>query len=60
MSFLHRLISTVQEVKPVSNAERLLVPQTSTAPRRILVVNSKGGCGKTTISTNLAGCLSSR
>lgn len=28
--------------------------------RRILVVNSKGGCGKTTIATNLAVALSAR
>ena len=60
MSFLNRLISTAKEVKPVSNAEGRLVAQNITAPRRVLVVNSKGGCGKTTISTNLAGCLSSR
>lgn len=28
--------------------------------RAVLVVNPKGGCGKTTLATNLAGCLASR
>lgn len=28
-----------------------------TAPQRIVVTNAKGGCGKTTIATNLAGYL---
>ena len=29
-------------------------------PRSILVVNSKGGCGKTTVATNLAGYYAAR
>ena len=28
--------------------------------RTVVVVNPKGGCGKTTLSTNLAGALASR
>ncbi|MBI4191927.1 MAG: ParA family protein [Betaproteobacteria bacterium] len=28
--------------------------------RAVLVVNPKGGCGKTTLATNLAGCLANR
>ncbi|MDH3354489.1 MAG: ParA family protein, partial [Chromatiales bacterium] len=40
--------------------EESQLQQNAMAPCRVLVVNSKGGCGKTTIATNLAGCLSSR
>jgi len=28
--------------------------------RSIVVLNAKGGCGKTTVATNLAGCLAAR
>lgn len=66
MSFLKRVISTVTEVRSGQSAKvqphrsQEPVAHQITAPRRVLVVNSKGGCGKTTIATNLAGCLSSR
>jgi len=60
MSFLRRVISTVAEVGSGHISGHQPLPQHATAPRRVLVVNSKGGCGKTTIATNLAGCLASR
>ena len=28
--------------------------------RRILIINAKGGCGKTTIATNLGRCIRAR
>ncbi len=59
MSFLKRVISTVTEIG-VAHAPEPHEPQQVSAPRRVLVVNSKGGCGKTTISTNLTGCIASR
>ena len=57
MSFLNRIIPAVREV---TTAKPQPLARHGSGPRRILVVNSKGGCGKTTIATNLAGCLSSR
>ncbi|MCW8826718.1 MAG: ParA family protein [Gammaproteobacteria bacterium] len=60
MSFLKRVISSVAEVRSSQTLKQQPLQQQLSAPRRVLVVNSKGGCGKTTIATNLAGCLSSR
>jgi chromosome partitioning protein len=42
-----------------SNAELPVAPR-SQKVRRVLVVNAKGGCGKTTIATNLASYYASR
>lgn len=66
MLFLKKVISSVAEARANQSSKahpqhsQQPLAQHTTAPRRILVVNSKGGCGKTTIATNLAGCLSSR
>jgi len=60
MPFMKRIVPVVNKVGSSPGNGQRNAPGTGVGPRRVLVVNSKGGCGKTTIATNLAGCLSSR
>lgn len=58
----------MQPLEPQNNAEIETIPGGMVVPdaarcrgaRRVLVVNAKGGCGKTTIATNLASYYASR
>ena len=53
-TFLHKSGPGGPQGRPLPSPTLPLTRQVNTHVRRILVVNAKGGCGKTTIATNLA------
>lgn len=53
-TFLHKPGTLGPQGRPLPSPSLPLSRRTDTVVRRILVVNAKGGCGKTTIATNLA------
>ena len=55
MSSLNLWRNKMAATQPVPKAEPVCAPRPSRPLLRIVVLNAKGGCGKTTISTNLAG-----
>jgi chromosome partitioning protein len=61
ISSINGVTSPSLPVQPVVHAAPELISAPSpTRTRRILVVNGKGGCGKTTITTNIASYYASR
>lgn len=55
MSGLNLWRNKLTTTQPIPKAEPVCAPRPSRPLLRIIVLNAKGGCGKTTISTNLAG-----